>query len=130
MFEEYQEKLGTKDKKPEDIIEIIYAAMEQILDEPFAKVEDMLVGIAALYGHTICWGDKGEWCWSQESKQCVIKKILGTRVKEYILSVVYNTWDYWRKHRQQNKVKNGLFYCYKQVLTFYYIEHPEEKEHS
>lgn len=127
LFEEYQEKLGTKGKKPEEAIEIIYAAIGKILDEPFAKVEDMLIGIAALYGHTICWGDKGEWCWSQESKQCMIKKVLGTQVDEYILSIVFNSWDYWRKHRQQKKVNNGLFSCYKDVLRYYYIAHPEEK---
>ena len=130
LFEEYQEKLGTKGKKPEEAIEIIYETMEKILDEPFAKVEDMLIGIAALYGHTICWGDKGEWCWDQERKECVIKQVLGTWVNEYILRVIYISWDYWRKNREQQKKNNPLFRQYNQALTSYYIEHPEEKERS
>lgn len=128
LYEEYQEKLGTKGKKPEEAIEIMYAAIGEILDEPFEKIEDMLVGIAALYGHTICWGDKGEWSWDEERKECVIKHVLGTRANISILNVVYISWDYWRKRRKQQKEGNALFVKYNYVLTYYYAAHPEERE--
>lgn len=55
--------------------------MEQNLDEPFEHVKDLLIGIAALYGHTISWGDRGKWVWDDEEKNCQLQEILELRKK-------------------------------------------------
>ena len=58
LYEEYSAKLQTQGKSAEEVIELIYQTMEQTLDEPFENVKDLLVGLAALYGHTVSWGDR------------------------------------------------------------------------
>lgn len=37
----------------EQVIDMIYQKLDELLDEPFKQVEDILLGLAALYGHTI-----------------------------------------------------------------------------
>ena len=125
LCKKYQEELGTEGKSAEAVIGIINQKMEEALDKPYAEVEDMLMGLAALYGHTICWGDRGDWVWNEEKGICQIEKILGTRVNEYILNLVVYEWDYWRKHR--DKKTRALTGQYKEITTAYYIKHPEER---
>lgn len=125
LSDKYQKELETEGKSAEEVIDIINHELEEMLDKPYAEVEDVLMGLAALYGHTICWGDRGEWVWNEEKKICQIEKILGTYVNEYILNLVIGEWDYWRKHR--DKKTRGLTRKYKEIITDYYIKHPEER---
>ena len=125
LYEKYQEELGTEGKGAEEVINILNQKIEEILDKPYTEVEDVLMGFAALYGHTICWGENGEWIWSEETGRCEIDKILGTKVNEYVLNLVTGEWDYWRKHR--DKKTRGLTGQYKSIATHYYIAHPEER---
>ena len=125
LYEEYREKLHTKDKTPEEVIEIIYKKMDETLDIPFDEAKEFLCGLAALYGHTICWGDKGEWVWDSEEKLCRLNNILGTKKGKYILGLIIGRWDYLRKHKGTKS--SSLFEHYKTILIFYYRDHPEEK---
>ena len=125
LCQKYQKELGTEGKSAEEVIGILTQKMEEILDKPYAEVEDVLMGLAALYGHTICWGDNGEWVWNEEMGVCRLAKILGTTTNQYILDQVIGEWDYWRKHR--NKRTRRFTEQYKLILTKYYIAHPEER---
>ena len=125
LSQKYQEELGTEGKSTEEVIGILTKKMEEILDKPYAEVEDVLMGLAALYGHTICWGNRGEWVWNEKKEWCEIEKVLGTWVNEFILNLIVQTWDYWRKHRDMKS--NSLYRQYEAIITEYYIKHPEER---
>ena len=42
-----------------DIWKPVILKIEQNGDEPFENVKDLLIGLTALYGHTICWAIRG-----------------------------------------------------------------------
>lgn len=125
LFEKYQKELGTEGKSAEEVIEIITGKIEEMLDKPYTEVKDALISFAALCGHTICWGDRGDWVWDDERGICEIQKILDTWVNEYILNQVIAEWDYWRKNR--DKKNRSLMTMYKGIITSYCIDHPEER---
>ena len=125
LYEEYREKLHTKDKTPEEVIEIIYGKMDEILDIPFDEAKEFLCGLAALYGHTICWGDKGNWLWIKKEKKCWLRNILDTIEEVDPLMYCISEWDYMRKHEEKRSDK--LNKMYREILIFYYRDHPEEK---
>ena len=125
LYTRYQEEMKTEGKSAEEVIDIIYQKMEETIDTPYEEVEDLLIGLAALYGHTICWEDRGDWKWNEDRGVCLIDNILGTKVEEHILSLVVYAWDYWRKHR--DKKSSALFDQYKEIVRDYYIKHPEER---
>ena len=127
LYEEYKVKLHAEGKSAEEVIEIIYQTMEQNLDEPFEHVKDLLIGIAALYGHTISWGDRGKWVWDDEEKNCQLQEILGTEYKERLLRLIFPIWDYWRKKKSIGK---GLFDRYRIIQVYYYRMHSEEIEYE
>ena len=97
--------------------------MEQTLDEPFENVKDLLVGLAALYGHTVSWGGTGTvgYEWKQEllAEECIRQSIP-------LLRSIIPEWNHMRKYRCRSST--GLLYDYKIILIFYYNEHPEEKK--
>ncbi|MBO5032995.1 MAG: hypothetical protein J6D08_14155 [Lachnospiraceae bacterium] len=127
LYEEYSAMLQTQGKSAEEVIEVIYQTIEQNLNQPFENVKDLLVGLTALYGHTISWGDKGKWVWDEGKKWCRLKEILGTKKEECLLRYMFSTWDYWRKHK---KIGRGLFDRYETILVYYYRDHPEEIEYD
>lgn len=53
LWKEYEVKMNTEKKEVEQVIDMIYQKLDELLDEPFKQVEDILLGLAALYGHTI-----------------------------------------------------------------------------
>lgn len=125
LYEEYSAKLQTQGKSAEEVIELIYQTMEQTLDEPFENVKDLLVGLAALYGHTVSWGGQAQWVMN-ENRSCWLKNVLGTMKSIPLLRSIIPEWDYMRKYRCRSST--GLLYDYKIILIFYYNEHPEEKK--
>lgn len=84
-------------------------------------------GTQGCRGHTISWGNQGEWVWDEERKNCTLQKVLGTQYQELPLKLIVLVWDYWRKHGSTNR---GLFNRYKTILVFYYRDHPEEIEYD
>ena len=102
LCKEYQKRLDVEGKEAKEVINKIYQKLEKILDEPFSQIEDILIGLAALYGHAICWGDKGKWIWDEQRRGCCIEKILETREDMLMLplNLIIEVWDYMRKHRE------------------------------
>ena len=129
LYEEYSAMLQTQGKSAEEVIEIIHQTMVQNLDKPFQDVKELLVGLTALYGHTISWGDKAKWVWDEGIKRCLLEEVLGIRAVEVelILGYVISLWDAWRKHRQ---IGRELFDRYEVILIYYYEDHPEEIEYD
>ena len=128
LYEEYLEKFQARDKEPEEVIEIIYEKMAETYDQPFEEVKEFLCGLAALYGHTICWGNRGNWVWDSQEKECNVEKILGTKKSKDVLGIMVTIWDYLRKHRDTKD--KSLYKHYKTILVYYYRDHPEEIEYE
>ena len=128
LYEEYLEKFQAWDKEPEEVIEIIHEKMAETYDQPFEEVKEFLCGLAALYGHTICWGNRGNWVWDSQEKECNVEKILGTKKNKDVLGIMVTIWDYLRKHRDTKD--KSLYKHYKTILVYYYRDHPEEIEYE
>ena len=124
LYEEYLEKFQARDKEPEEVIEIIYEKMAETYDQPYEEVKGFLCGLAALYGHTISWGNRGNWVWNAQNGECELMDILGTCESKNVLGIIVYVWDYLRKHRDYKSV--SLFEHYEIILVYYYREHPEE----
>ena len=128
LYIEYQEKLKVEGKEVEETIFIIYNKLKEILDEPFEQVENILMGLAALYGHVISWTNRGEWVWEEKRRACRVEKILETVMWVRPLNLIIETWDWMRKHKDtESKI---LYDKYKLVLVYYYRDHPEEIEYD
>ena len=124
LYEEYREKFKVINNSPNEIIEILYKKMEEILEQPFENVKEYLCGLTALYGHTICWGNTGDWIWVKKRNCCRLQNILNTVETIEPLMFFISEWDYMRKH--DRKKSDRLNMLYKEILFFYYRDHPEE----
>lgn len=127
LYEEYSAELQTQGKSAEEAIEIITQTMIQNREKPFADVKDLLIGLAALYGHTISWGDRGDWVWDEKLKECWLENILGTSVSIALLTCIFPKWDSLRRNGP-NPAVNSLLHRYNVIKVFYYRDHPEEKK--
>ena len=128
LYIEYQEKLKVAGKEVGEVIAIIYEKLKEVLDEPFSQVENTLMGMAALYGHTISWISRGEWMWDEKRGGCLVEKILGTKERIRPLNLLIEVWDWMRKHKN---IESDILYCkYKMILIYYYRKHPEEIEYD
>lgn len=126
LYEEYSVKLQTQGKSAEEVIEIINQTMDQNTGKSFENVKDLLVGLAALYGHTISWGNRGNWVWDEKNKRCWLENILGTDQEASLLTCIFPDWDTRRKYGRLTG--GGLLYRYHIILVYYYNDHPEEKK--
>lgn len=126
LCKEYQKRLEVEGKEAKEVINIIYEKLKEMLDEPFSQIENILIGLAALYGHTISWGNEGEWIWDNQEQTCSIKKILGTRMDIEPLNFMIVAWDYLRKRKRREVEDNVLDRRYERILIYYYRAHPEE----
>ena len=126
LYEEYSLKLQTQGKSAEEVIEIINQTMQQNINETFENVKDLLIGLAALYGHAISWGDRGKWNWDEKSKRCWLENILDTNRRIPLLTWIFPEWDARRKYRL--RYGGELLRTYEIILRVYYEEHPEEKK--
>lgn len=122
LYEEYRERYQTQHASPEEVIEKIYNRMEEKLDVPFDEVKFFLCALAALYGHTISWGNRGEWVWLKEKRCCRLIKILDTVKETDPLMFCISEWDCMRKNNKERL--NKLSILYGEILYFYYQDHP------
>ncbi|MEY8265213.1 hypothetical protein AALA79_02355 [Lachnospiraceae bacterium 64-25] len=130
LYIKYQKKLQVEEKEAGEVIDIIYEKLKEILNQSFSQVENLLIGLSALYGHTIIWGNKGEWNWDEKESACCIDKILGTREDIQPLNFVITVWDYMRKRKRKEIEDNVLGRRYERILIYYYRDHPEEIEYD
>lgn len=62
----------------------------------FAEVEEMLVGLAAVYGNQIIKKCGGEWEWDDNFNSCMIIDIWGRKSANPLNEVIF----YWRMKRE------------------------------
>ncbi len=71
-------------------------------DQDFKEVEEMLVGLAAVYGNQIIRKCGGEWRWYDKPQSCLIVKIHGENSSNPLNEII----GYWR--RQEENINNLL----------------------
>ena len=65
-------------------------------DQNFAEVEEMLVGLAAVYGNQIIRKCGGEWMWDDKTKSCTIEKIHGKMFASPLGRLIF----YWNRKEE------------------------------
>lgn len=71
------------------VLQKLYQEVRRLHREvEFQEAERELIGIAAVYAHTLCLFGKGQWTWDDTNSMCVIHKIAGTMVNLFPLSMV------------------------------------------
>ncbi len=111
LYKEYKEKLCEGNDSWEAVVKAIQDKIEETWDQPFNEVEEMLIGLAALYAYALNRGDEGEWGWDEKMNLCSIQHILGTDMSIFPLLAIISAW--------RSKDTYGLSYDQKIVLIFY-----------
>lgn len=92
LNKEYREKFGLEEtessrKLMQKISDIILETKEQQLSE----VEEMLVGLAAVYGDQIIRKQGGEYTWNEDYHTCIIREMQGGSSASPLVDVIW----YW-----------------------------------
>lgn len=103
LEEKYRKMYGLEDteftrKMMQRISDIILSTKNQ----DFKEVEEMLVGLAAVYGNQIIRKCGGEWKWYDKTKSCLIVKIYGENNSNPLNEIIC----YWR--RKEEDINNLL----------------------
>lgn len=103
LEEKYRKMYGLEDteftrKMMQRISDIILSTK----DQDFKEVEEMLVGLAAVYGNQIIRKCGGEWKWYDEPKSCLIVNIHGTKSTNPLNDIIW----YW--NRKEENINNLL----------------------
>ena len=94
---EYRAKYGLEETK--STMTLIKKLSETILattDKKFSEVEDMLVGLAAVYSDQFILKCSGEWEWNDKFNSCIIDKIHGNRCVNPLVRMI----NYWKSQRE------------------------------
>lgn len=106
LYKEYKESDSW-----EAVVKAIQDKIEETWDQPFSEVEEILIGLAALYAYALNRGAEGEWGWDEKMNLCGIHHVLGTYASIYPLLAIISAWS--------NKNTYGLSYEQKIILIFY-----------
>ncbi len=86
---EYLKKMGMEGVEAPDVLFALQDEMEKLQRLPFKEVEQILVGLAAVYGHCMCLLGKGTWYWNEERQSCLIDNVGESGILEYpLLSLI------------------------------------------
>lgn len=111
LYEEYKEKLCGKCDSWKDAIRVVQDKIAEIWDQPFNEVEDILIGLSALYAYALNEGEEGKWVWKDKANACLIEELLGTFASVYPLQDVITAW--------RRKNTDDLSYSQEVVLIYY-----------
>lgn len=92
LYEEYKEKLCENCDSWEDVVRVVQNEIKKTWDQPFCEVEDMLIGLAALYAYALNEGEEGDWVWRERSNSCILDGPLGTFTRLHPLQDVISSW--------------------------------------
>lgn len=96
LNEEYRKKYGLEEtESTTGLMQKIYDVILENKDRKFAEVEELLVGLAAVYGDQIVRKCGGQWKWYSEHNSCMIEGIFGSRAENPLLTVI-SQWRYWK----------------------------------
>ena len=93
LEEKYRKMYGLEDTEfTRKMMQKISDIILEKKDQNFAEVEEMLVGLAAVYGNQIIRKCGGEWRWNDKTKACTIKKIHGKNSTNPLHDLIWY-WD-------------------------------------
>lgn len=93
LNEKYRKMYGLEDTEyTTRLIRRISEIILETIEEDFSKVEEMLIGLAAVFADQVIRKCGGEWTWVEDCNTCVIIK-----VREYVcINPLSDTISYWR----------------------------------
>lgn len=117
LYEEYGDKLCKDCSSWEDVVRVVQNEIKRTWDQPFSEVEDMLVGLAALYAYALNEGEEGEWVWEDKFNSCILDGPLGTFDKLFPLQDVIGSWRRKNVENLSDRRQEILIY-YDNLLKF------------
>jgi hypothetical protein len=115
LYEEYKEKLCKGSDSWEAVVKAVQDKIEETWDEPFSEVEEMLIGLAALYAYALNEGEEGEWKWHDKANVCILDNLRGTFVQIFPLLDIITAWKGKNLSILSNRQENILIYYNKYV---------------
>lgn len=93
LNEKYRKMYGLEDTEYSTrLIRRISEIILETIEEDFSKVEEMLIGLAAVFADQVIRKCGGEWTWVEDCNTCVIIKVRG-----YVcINPLSDTISYWR----------------------------------
>lgn len=97
LNKKYREMYGLTDTEyTQKLIRRISAIILDTIDKDFSEVEEMLMGLAAVYADQVIRKGGGEWSWNEKSNSCLI-----TKVREFSsVNPLNDTITYWRWRKE------------------------------
>lgn len=93
LNEKYRKMYGLEDTEyTTRLIRRISEIILETIEEDFSKVEEMLIGLAAVYADQVIRKCGGEWTWVEDCNTCVIIKVRGYDC----INPLNDTISYWR----------------------------------
>ncbi len=95
LNEEYRKKYGLENiESTKELMQKISDIIVGSRDKEFTEVEEMLIGLAAVFGDQLVIKCGGEWFWNPEVNTCTIKSMNGIRIllTENPLARIINYW--------------------------------------
>lgn len=99
----------------EAVVKAVQDKIEETWDEPFSEVEEMLIGLAALYAYALNEGEEGEWKWHDKANVCILDNLRGTFVQIFPLLDIITAWKGKNLSILSNRQENILIYYNKYV---------------
>ena len=96
LNKEYREKYGITETATTKVIKKISDIILENKDKPFKEVEELLIGLAAVYGCQMVKKCGGHWEFDDESASCMIEEKLECECERPLLTMIW----YW-KHREE-----------------------------
>ena len=88
IYKRYYEEWNLHEMEPLEVVQLIYSKIEELFDKDFKEIEMTLVEYAAVYGHTACIDNMGEWKWNEEKKACIVQNMGGSGLSSRTLDAV------------------------------------------
>ncbi len=97
LEEKYRKMYGLEDTEfTRKMMQKISNILLSIKDKEFVEVEEMLVGLAAVYGNQIIRKCGGKWRWKDNTKSCLIEEIYGQDSANPLNDIIF----YWNRKEE------------------------------
>ena len=97
LEQKYRKMYGLEDMEfTRKMMQKISDILLSIKDKEFIEVEEMLVGVAAVYGNQIIRKCGGKWRWKDNTKPCLIEEIYGQDSANPLNDIIF----YWNRKEE------------------------------
>ena len=94
LNKEYLKKMGLEGADAIDIVFGLEDEIKKLEEKPFEEVEEILRGLAAVFGHNMCLLGIGRWNWDEERQICNVINTGDSGVEIYPLSRIIGFYKY------------------------------------